>query len=270
MAKISSCTPTLVLRKRDVGWGNASGRISFVDANSYIDDNAVFLEVATDSPAIMLSPAGANEAYCTATAFAPNVTSGLTCGEVGNVWANVYSVLGNYSGQVTVSEAVVSPFAITSTVVCTNLNADLLDGRHASVASVANTIVQRSAAQDIATVTLTATGAISGLSLGITNNITVGGTVDTVDIANHTHNYQLATSTGDFTTGAPTTWNTGGIGANTSCTFPGTTSCGFEVRGRIGAGAETWLFLAIANVPHWHDNADDAWTYAATASGIPN
>ena len=44
-------------------------------------------------------------------------------------WANIYSVLGNYSGQITSSLATgTSPFAVTSTTVNTNLNADLLDG----------------------------------------------------------------------------------------------------------------------------------------------
>ncbi|HNQ17363.1 MAG TPA: hypothetical protein PKH60_04660, partial [Candidatus Woesebacteria bacterium] len=48
-------------------------------------------------------------------------------------WANIYSVLGNYSGQITSSLATgTSPFAVSSTTVNTNLNADLLDGQHGS------------------------------------------------------------------------------------------------------------------------------------------
>ena len=46
-------------------------------------------------------------------------------------WANSYSVLGNFSGQVTVNTAAnTAPFVITSTTLNTNLNADLLDDEH--------------------------------------------------------------------------------------------------------------------------------------------
>ena len=46
-------------------------------------------------------------------------------------WSNIYSVLGNFSGQITSTVATgTAPLKVTSTTVVTNLNADLLDGKH--------------------------------------------------------------------------------------------------------------------------------------------
>ena len=48
-------------------------------------------------------------------------------------WSNVYSVLGNFSGQITSSVATgTAPLAVASTTLNTNLNADLLDGQQGS------------------------------------------------------------------------------------------------------------------------------------------
>lgn len=49
-------------------------------------------------------------------------------------WSNVYSVLGNFSGQITSSVATgTAPFSVTSTTLVTNLNADMLDSAHKGV-----------------------------------------------------------------------------------------------------------------------------------------
>lgn len=48
-------------------------------------------------------------------------------------WSNIYSVLGNFSGQITSSVATgTAPFNVSSTTLVSNLNADMLDGQHAS------------------------------------------------------------------------------------------------------------------------------------------
>ena len=56
----------------------------------------------------------------------------ITLGTSSYRWANLYSVLGNFSGQITSSVATgTSPLSVASTTLNTNLNADLLDGYHA-------------------------------------------------------------------------------------------------------------------------------------------
>ena len=63
----------------------------------------------------------------------PSSNNSYTIGTSSLRWANVFGVLGNYSGQVTVSVANgTAPFAITSTTKVNNLNVDLLDGWHQS------------------------------------------------------------------------------------------------------------------------------------------
>ena len=56
----------------------------------------------------------------------------VTLGTSSYRWANLYSVLGNFSGQITSSVATgTSPLSVASTTLNENLNADLLDGYHA-------------------------------------------------------------------------------------------------------------------------------------------
>jgi len=94
-----------------------------------------------------------------------NTTGAL--GQVASRWDNVYSVLGDFTGQITSSLAIgTSPFAITSTTKCTNLNADYTDGFHAAQAATANNIVVRSGDHIL---------------------MAAGGQVDGVDISAHTH-----------------------------------------------------------------------------------
>lgn len=59
--------------------------------------------------------------------------SDVTLGTSSYRWANLYSVLGNFSGQITSSVATgTSPLSVASTTLNENLNADLLDGYHAT------------------------------------------------------------------------------------------------------------------------------------------
>lgn len=60
----------------------------------------------------------------------------ITLGTSSYRWANLYSVLGNFSGQITSSVATgTSPLSVDSTTLNENLNADLLDGYHATEVS---------------------------------------------------------------------------------------------------------------------------------------
>lgn len=60
----------------------------------------------------------------------------VTLGTSSYRWANLYSVLGNFSGQITSSVATgTSPLSVASTTLNENLNADLLDGYHATEVS---------------------------------------------------------------------------------------------------------------------------------------
>lgn len=62
---------------------------------------------------------------------APWSNNTYTLGTSSYRWSNIYSVLGNFSGQITSSVATgTAPFSIASTTRVTNLNADMLDGYH--------------------------------------------------------------------------------------------------------------------------------------------
>lgn len=63
----------------------------------------------------------------------PSTTGTYECGASGNRWSKVYSVNGNFSGQITSSVATgTAPFVVASKTLVSNLNADLLDGYHES------------------------------------------------------------------------------------------------------------------------------------------
>jgi hypothetical protein len=59
----------------------------------------------------------------------PGKTNTTSLGQSNLRWSNIYSVLGNFSGQITSTVATgTAPFAISSTTKVDNLNADMLDG----------------------------------------------------------------------------------------------------------------------------------------------
>ena len=97
----------------------------------------------------ILAPTGGSIAFCvngkTAEASAnsemiisagtifPGITNVISLGQSYKRWSNIYSNKGNFSGKITSNVATgTSPFSISSTTLNTNLNADLLDGYHAS------------------------------------------------------------------------------------------------------------------------------------------
>ena len=88
-------------------------------------DQLYFSFGGTVSPVVMTSSAvrrGASDA-----------AAAITLGTSSYPWANLYSVSGNFSGQITSSVATgTSPLSVASTTLNTNLNADLLDGYHAT------------------------------------------------------------------------------------------------------------------------------------------
>ena len=62
----------------------------------------------------------------------PGTTNVGTWGSSSNRWSNVYSVLGNFSGQITSTVATgTAPLKVTSTTLVSNLNADKLDNYEA-------------------------------------------------------------------------------------------------------------------------------------------
>lgn len=63
----------------------------------------------------------------------PKFSTTQTLGTSNSRWSNIYSELGNFSGQITsiVADGT-APFVVSSTTKVTNLNADLLDGYSAS------------------------------------------------------------------------------------------------------------------------------------------
>lgn len=91
-------------------------------------DQLYFSICGTVSPVVMTSSAvrrGASDA-----------AAAITLGTSSYPWANLYSVLGNFSGQITSSVATgTSPLSVDSTTLNENLNADLLDGYHATEVS---------------------------------------------------------------------------------------------------------------------------------------
>lgn len=65
------------------------------------------------------------------TSLVPSTNTVMALGGVSNRWTNVYSVLGNFSGQITSTVATgTAPLSVTSTTLVNNFNADMLDGYH--------------------------------------------------------------------------------------------------------------------------------------------
>lgn len=68
------------------------------------------------------------------TFFGPSSNSGTNVIDLGRTnyrWANVYSVLGSFSGQITSTVPTgTAPFSVASKTVVPNLNSDMLDGHH--------------------------------------------------------------------------------------------------------------------------------------------
>lgn len=96
-------------------------------------------------------------------------------GEVGYRWSNIYSILGNFSGQITSTLATgTAPISVASTTMCTNLNADLLDGKHLSdiLASNVASATKLQTARKIWGQSFDGTGDVDGwLSIGLVGSV---------------------------------------------------------------------------------------------------
>lgn len=138
------------------GAGNFAGALTTYSGVVYLGDTSTYWQrvsgssltrLVTDMGNIYLTHA-TNSLLFYNGAFAPLTQFKL--GDTSYRWSNVYSVLGSFSGQISSSLATgTAPFAPTSTTVCTNLNADMVDGFHASEASDVNKIPVRDASQYI-------------------------------------------------------------------------------------------------------------------------
>jgi len=223
-------------------------RLQITNASTYLTAAG---GVVTDQAKIKWGPSSANELELEQGAVYPTGTGATDLGKTALRFKDLYLTSQLISSLATGTK----PLNVTSITKCDNLNADFLDGYHGNVASVADTYVLRNADKDIAVQDVNANGTLSGSAANITNDISVGGTVDGVDIAAfklaydaHGHSYSKATSTGDFTTGAY------------KASFP-VYAAGYPDTSTIVG--------YVHGVSHWHNNADSAWTYAATNSGGP-
>lgn len=110
--------------------GEAYATRLYVNGENYMGGSTdqLFFTVGGISPLVM------TDTYVRrgVAAAAANITFGTSTYR----WANMYSVLGNFSGQITSSVATgTSPLSVASTTLNENLNADLLDGYHATEVS---------------------------------------------------------------------------------------------------------------------------------------
>ena len=110
--------------------GDAYATRYLVNSENYLGGSTdqLFFTVGGISPLVM------TDTYVRrgVAAAAANITLGTSSYR----WANLYSVLGNFSGQITSSVATgTSPLSVDSTTLNENLNADLLDGYHATEVS---------------------------------------------------------------------------------------------------------------------------------------
>jgi len=134
---VRSATPTTTITLA-AATGNATfagtvtawGAVFYAyDANTYLSRQVGQLVVKTDQAAIYLW--NATHTVILGNAYwAPSVTNTISDGASAARWSNVYSILGNFSGQVTVGAASASPFALQSTAtVVQYLDADKVDGK---------------------------------------------------------------------------------------------------------------------------------------------
>ena len=108
--------------------GYAYATRNYINGENYLGGNStqLFAYIGTANPLVM------GETYIRRGTSDTSVTLGTSS----YPWANLYSVLGNFSGQITSSVATgTSPLSVASTTLNENLNADLLDGYHATEVS---------------------------------------------------------------------------------------------------------------------------------------
>ena len=84
--------------------------------------------------------AGHDEVRLTSANFGPSTHLGSSLGTTSTRWNQIIGNLGKFSGQVEISQADgTAPLVITSTTKVTNLNADMVDGKHAPSGDIVGT-----------------------------------------------------------------------------------------------------------------------------------
>ncbi len=189
-------------------------------------------------------------------------------------WANAYFVLGDYTGQVTLSlaDGGVSPLAVTSKVVCSNLNADYLDGQHGAyyqtalsfplAASLGGTGINNAGTITNATATTITGGgtlALAGYTLTVANTASVSGT-NTGDVTLAAPNHGLGLTGQVITLGTPSTLTVSTTNAVTTTTH---THAITPALGLIGNGSAQYQLPVTGATPF-----APVWT-TATGTGIP-
>ena len=145
--------------------------------------------VAADIPTLNQNTTGSSGSCTGNAATATSATTATTA--TNQSGGTVNATTGSFSGQVTSTVATgTSPFAITSTTLNSNLNADLLDGNHASAFYLATN--PSGYTSNTGTVTNVATG--TGLSGG---PITTTGTISLANTTVSAGSYTLASITVD-------------------------------------------------------------------------
>ena len=84
--------------------------------------------------------AGNDEVRLTTAGWSPATHLGSSLGTTSTRWNQIIGNLGKFSGQVEISQADgTAPLVITSTTAVTNLNADMVDGKHAPSGDIVGT-----------------------------------------------------------------------------------------------------------------------------------
>jgi hypothetical protein len=110
-----------------------------------------------------------------------------------SLWGNQFDGSGDATGpiEITTTNNTDSPISTNGTGLVTNLNADLLDGLHASTSSTASTVVARNASNQILINSIafdngaSSTSTISSIQLGNYCKIYAGGTGDYIDLGSN-------------------------------------------------------------------------------------
>lgn len=284
------------------------GYLYLYDANSYIQRQTLVdrLRIATDRAALYFEPAGATHFVMNALTLRPATTDTETLGNTTFRFGAVWSVLGNFSGQITSTLAIgTAPFAVTSTTVCTNLNAGyvggkaetaflLVDGTRALSADwdaggfgIRALTFQSDVATGTQPLSIASTTVCTNLNADFVDGFSAaqaatdghivvreadgdiamkaGATVDGVDISAHPHNYDKPTQTGTWTVFGSTDWS------SAPCADSGGVSQYVSASPNADGSGAAWKILRVGATPHRHANGagDHAWSFTATATSAP-
>lgn len=115
-----------------VAWANVTGKPTIPTVTNYYWANVNISSSSNSATTPTFSTITTTGTSYVAT-LRPSTTETHFLGSSAYRWNGVFSTTGNFSGRITSSVAVgTAPFNITSTTVNANLNADMVDGKHAS------------------------------------------------------------------------------------------------------------------------------------------